>query len=163
MTTRPKAGSTFKVLLPAVGLVGVPMPNPDGAAPDTAARVLVVDDEPAVRAVAKTALLDEGYEVLEAGDGRQALERLAASDVPVDVVLLDLTMPALSGTETLREIRQFFPDTKVILSSGYAEPEALARAGGGQAAAFLPKPYTPAMLTSVVREVVQRRPMSQSG
>jgi len=163
VTTRPKAGSTFKVLLPAVGLVGVPLPNPEGVVPDTAARVLVVDDEPAVRAVAKTALLDEGYDVLEAGDGRQALERLAASEVPVDVVLLDLTMPALSGTETLREIRQFFPDTRVILSSGYAEPEALARAGGGQAAAFLPKPYTPAMLTSVVREVVQRRPMSRSG
>ncbi|MEM6997017.1 MAG: response regulator, partial [Myxococcota bacterium] len=126
-------------------------------------RILVVDDEPAVRSVARTALVDEGYDVIEAADGRQALEKLAAADVAVDVVLLDLTMPALSGTETLREIKQLFPDTQVILSSGYAEPDALARAGGRQAAAFLPKPYTPVMLTALVRDVVLRRPMSRSG
>lgn len=163
--TQPKVGSTFRVLLPAAGLVGAVANGVDerGQPGAPMARVLVVDDERAVRAVARTALLDEGYDVIEAEDGRQALEQLAASETPIDVVLLDLTMPALSGTEALREIKQLFPDTQVILSSGYAEPEALSRSGGGQAAAFLPKPYTPAMLASVVRDVVQRRPMSRSG
>ncbi len=162
VSTRPKKGSSFRVLLPAsVGLAEADRDAPRLA--EAAPRILVVDDEPAVRAVARTALLDEGYEVIEAADGRQALERLAAAEAPLDVVLLDLTMPALSGTETLREIKQLFPDTQVILSSGYAEPEALSRAGGGQAAAFLPKPYTPDMLTALVRDVMLRRPMSRSG
>ena len=164
VTTQPRQGSTFRVLLPAARDPAEAQAVQDDK-PNTGvvSRVLVVDDEPAVRAVARTALVDEGYEVIEAADGRQALERLAAADDPVDVVLLDLTMPALSGTEALREIKLLFPDTQVILSSGYAEPEALARAGGGQAVAFLPKPYTPIMLTTLVRDVMARRPMSRSG
>lgn len=163
VSTRPKHGSTFKVLLPAAYSVAEPHADLVHGKEGPVVRVLVVDDEPAVRAVASTALAHDGYDVIEAGDGRQALESLAAAEPPIDVVLLDLTMPALSGTEALREIKQLFPDTAVILSSGYAEPEALARAGGGQAAAFLPKPYTPDMLTALVRDVVLRRPMSRSG
>jgi len=164
--TEPGNGTTIRVLLPAaVGFsTAVESPQSEGTARSNATpRILVVDDEPAVRAVARTALTDEGYDVVEASNGREALERLAEADSPVDLVLLDLTMPMLSGTEALQEIRQLFPDTQVILSSGYAEPHALGSPGGRPAAAFLPKPYTPAILRALVRDLMMRRRLPSSG
>src|SRR5262249_39375383 len=69
-----------------------------------ACRVLIVDDEPNVRLVCRAALEADGYEVAEAGDGEEAVDRLRGA--PVDLILLDLRMPLLDGLETLRHLRE---------------------------------------------------------
>jgi two-component system cell cycle sensor histidine kinase/response regulator CckA len=82
------------------------------------ARILIVDDEPAVRRFAARALLEEGFLVQEAGDGVEALGLIRT--MSVSVVVTDVVMPRLNGVELLRELSATYPDLPVILMSGYA-------------------------------------------
>jgi CheY-like chemotaxis protein len=112
--------------------------------------ILVVDDEEIVRSTAQATLERFGYTVLTAGDGQEALECLRSAP-QVGIVLLDLTMPVMSGEQTLREIRRMRPDLPVILSSGYNEVEAIRRFQGQGLSAFLQKPYTAERLAEKVK------------
>ncbi|MBZ0254011.1 MAG: response regulator, partial [Candidatus Methylomirabilis sp.] len=91
-----------------------------------------------------------GYAVILAGDGREALAEVERRGADIDLVVLDHSMPNLSGPETLAAIRARRPDAKVILTSGYAQwtgsPES-----GALETAFLSKPYSPATLLQAVR------------
>jgi CheY-like chemotaxis protein len=75
----------------------------------------------------------------------------------VELVLLDMTMPVMSGEETFRELRKIRPDIKVILSSGYNEVEAIRHFTGKGLAGFVQKPYTSVRLAQAVRSVLDRR------
>ncbi len=79
-------------------------------------KVLVIDDEPQIRSLIKTFLTRSGYEVDEAGDGIEGVERMKAN--PAEVVITDILMPKQEGLETIRQIRKDFPDVKVIAMSG---------------------------------------------
>ena len=79
------------------------------------ARVLIVDDEPQARRVLRIALIAHGFEVSDARDGEEALERLRLE--PLDIVLLDLKMPGMSGLQTCREIRER-SEVPIIVVSG---------------------------------------------
>ncbi|MDW8243682.1 MAG: response regulator, partial [Thermogemmata sp.] len=120
------------------------------------ATVLLVDDEEMVRRLARAALEAAGYRVLEAGDGQQAVEIFIQQHQTIDVVVLDLTMPVLSGHEVFRQLRDINTEVQVIFASGYAqeqlEPEERAAMAG-----FLSKPYRPAELVQLVRAVFRRR------
>src|SRR5205809_1009862 len=105
-------------------------------------RVLVVDDEDTVRRTAKHTLERYGYSVVLADNGQQALELFRQSPLEFDLVLLDLTMPVLSGEDTLRELRNIHPKLPVVLSSGFNEVEAIRRFQGKGLAGFVQKPYT---------------------
>jgi CheY-like chemotaxis protein len=113
--------------------------------------VLFVDDEPALRDLAVRTLRPAGYEALTAADGREALQLLRERGAGVRAVVLDLTMPGPEAAETLRQLRRLRPDVRVILSSGYAEPEAARRFLAGELAGFLPKPYLPHQLIETIR------------
>lgn len=155
--SEPGKGTRFRVLMPASAERGRAR-GPTLAHEQRQGRVLVVDDEAAVREFASQALRDAGYEVVEAADGREALERLGRQDLPgIDVVVLDLAMPRMGGDEALREIRRRNPQAKVILCSGYSEPDAQARLGGANRAYFLPKPYRPDDLVTGVDTLLGRR------
>ncbi|HJT86941.1 MAG TPA: response regulator [Bryobacteraceae bacterium] len=93
-------------------------------------------------------------DLLVAGDGRQALEPFRRVADRVHAVVLDRTMPVMSGEETFRELRLFRPDIKVILSSGYNETEAIRHFNGKGLAGFIQKPYTSARLAEAVRSVL---------
>ena len=110
----------------------------------------MVDDEEIVRTTAKIALERYGYEVLVAADGAEALDCLRNAP-HVTVVLLDLTMPIMSGEEALQEIRRMRPELRVILSSGYNEIEATRRFRGQGLSGFLQKPYTADVLGEKVK------------
>jgi CheY-like chemotaxis protein len=112
--------------------------------------VLVVDDEPIVRNTAKLMLERLGCKVLEAENGQQALETFRTR--PVDVVLLDVSMPVLSGEATLRQILEIDPSAHVIISSGYGEQMTQERFQNLGVRNFLQKPYT----CSRMREVIQK-------
>jgi len=118
--------------------------------------VLVIDDEPIVRVFARESLEIVGYEVLEAEHGEEGIGILERDPSAVDLVLLDLTMPGLSGSETFAGLRRIRPDLKVLLSSGYSEEDAAQRFRGGRPAGFLQKPYRALDLVERVQELMWR-------
>lgn len=144
----PGRGTRFSVYLPRWKA-----PMPSDAAPRTVT-VLVVDDEPAVRSLAQQVLERQGYQVTTAADGLEAIGRLEAGERP-DLVLLDLTMPRLSGAETMRRLHDLVPGLRVVLTTGFGAVSTVE--AGLMAQAFLPKPFTPARLAELVREVLELR------
>lgn len=79
-----------------------------------AARILVVDDEPMVRALIARALTDEGYEVVAVANGRAALDAAGGADVTFDLIITNSYMPGLSGAELIARVRQDFPDLPIL-------------------------------------------------
>jgi len=149
-------GTTFTVMLPALGKTAAAQkPAIEQAVPARSGTVLVVDDEDIVRRTAKVALERSEYGVLLAENGIEALKVFERSPDRIDVVLLDMTMPLMSGEETLVELMKIKPDVKVILSSGFSEMEAVRRFKGHALAGFLQKPYTSAALTQKISRVLE--------
>jgi PAS domain S-box-containing protein len=118
--------------------------------------ILVVDDEPGLRALAKSGLRQRGFDVITVESGEQALEILRRGEPRVDVVLLDLTMPGLSGEKVLRAIRGFKTDLPVIIASGYASVESQSSWAAAGAAGFIAKPYRVQDVALKLREVLDR-------
>jgi PAS domain S-box-containing protein len=121
--------------------------------------VMVVDDEPMIRDLATAILESEGYEVRTAFDGSEAVQQFRNMHDTVQLVILDLTMPGLSGMETYHELRKISPTVNVLLSSGYTA-ENLQDIEGTQG--LLPKPYRPAELLAAVRLAVAGKKFEQT-
>ncbi|HVW85429.1 MAG TPA: response regulator, partial [Bryobacteraceae bacterium] len=155
----PGAGTTFRIYLPTGEMDGVAAPDDEDRAIELSGdgTVLVVDDEPIVRNVARVCLERYGYRVVPAEDGQQAIGLFAADPQSFSLVLLDMAMPGMGGAETLKHLRALRPDVTVIASSGYSEMEATERFGEGLAG-FLQKPYTAKQLAAKVLAVSQGRP-----
>ncbi|HJT87976.1 MAG TPA: PAS domain S-box protein [Bryobacteraceae bacterium] len=154
----PGRGTTFKLLFPVTAVpalpeAAIPKPPPLAAGWGT---VLVVDDEEIVRRTAAAALQRAGYEVLTANDGRQAVDQFRRHRGAIRLVILDMTMPVLSGEPTLRELRSIDPAVPVILSSGYNEVEAVQRFAGKGLAGFLQKPYAARTLLEMAHRLLAR-------
>lgn len=149
-------GTTVKMLLPSVK--GQADLQPVSIEPSEEWRgsgtVLVVDDEETVRAVARRMLEMTGFDVLTAKDGLEGVEVFRDQGKEIDVVLLDMSMPRLSGEEAFREMRRIQGDVKVILSSGYNEQESIDRFAGKGLAGFLQKPYQKADLVDRIRQAL---------
>jgi two-component system cell cycle sensor histidine kinase/response regulator CckA len=154
--SEPGKGTTFKVLFPCSAQTPIPLQQNEGFDPDWRGqgRVLVVDDEDTVRAVAQNILRRFGFECTLVANGRQGLEAFASAPDTYRLVLMDLTMPEMSGEELFRELRLLRPDVKVILTSGYNEQEATNHFVGKGLAAFLQKPFTPAELITTIRQTL---------
>ncbi len=114
--------------------------------------VLVVEDEEVIRGLVDQVLRGEGYEVILAADGDEAIER--ARETRVDVLLTDLTMPGIGGRELAERLREERPELKVMFMSGFADSEGFAGGTFPAATAFLEKPFTFAHLTERVRALV---------
>jgi len=160
----PGKGSRFTVLLPAAG-AAAELPASVAAAPPASGRapsrargaVLVVDDERMVRDLVREVLEEDGWRVLEAGDGREALAVLEQHATEVRAVLLDLTMPVMGGEEALPALLARKPGLPVVLTSGYGEQSALERIAGARPA-FLQKPFTADALLAALRDAVAGGP-----
>jgi PAS domain S-box-containing protein len=158
----PGAGSTFRVYLPAVAAKPA-AEIPAGSRPSTSRRqdhrpaiILVVEDEEMVRSMASTALRSEGYEVLEANNGRDALDVLARAATLPSLVLLDLTMPVMGGAELVPILNHDYPGLRVMVTSGYSEEDARGDLPPGAVADFLHKPYTITKLVEKVEGTLNR-------
>jgi len=148
----PGEGTTFRVLMPASTSTAGATDAPTGSVLSRGAGlVLLVDDEEAVRGLARRVLERGGYQVLEAESGEDALSALADHRDSVRAVVLDLTMPGLGGEATLQKIREENPGLPVIVSSGYVPEEEGALAG----LPFLAKPYRPSELVDAVRKAME--------
>jgi DNA-binding NtrC family response regulator len=118
--------------------------------------VLVVDDEAAVRRFAARVLARDGYTVLEAQDGAEALELFNGREAPVDVVVSDIVMPRLNGVELMEAISRSHPGIPVILMSGYASA-ALSEMGIATPCGIITKPFPAERLLDEVRRCVRGR------
>jgi len=119
--------------------------------------VLVVDDEPTVRRLARRVLLEDGFEVIEAADGAEALDLVDGSPDPLRVVVSDIVMPKLNGVQLLQRLSITHPELPVILMSGYAGPE-LAERGIQAPCSLLVKPFKPEELVAEVRRCIRGQP-----
>jgi PAS domain S-box-containing protein len=149
-------GTTFELFFP-VASAPVRETAPGFATPAPAARgsVLVVDDEPAVRNLASTALAAAGFVVSTAVDGEDALVQLRRDPLQFDAVLLDLTMPKLDGEDTLMALRMLAPNLPVVLTSGHSEHVAQRFVGRGLAD-FLAKPFVSESLVNAIQTAIAR-------
>ena len=117
--------------------------------------ILVVEDDPSVRRVAQETLEAQGYRVLVAADGPEALKLVEDVQQRVDLVLTDVVMPKMSGPELAAELQQRRPSIRVLLSSGYGG-DLVDQATSPYA--FLQKPMTPNALAAKVRELLDAPP-----
>lgn len=122
--------------------------------PDDRRRVLVVDDEPYIGRIVQLKLEDGPYDVELAHDGRSALSVLQ-SEVPIDVILLDIMMPHMSGLDVLAALRQLphRRDTPVIMLTGKGQEADRERAAALGATDFLTKPFSPKKLLARIDEL----------
>jgi two-component system, chemotaxis family, chemotaxis protein CheY len=121
-------------------------------------RILVVDDEAQVRKPISIMLAKDGYEVVEAADGQEAIEALRSGDNPlmVDTVLCDIRMPNINGKEAIVYFRSQFPGVPIVVMTGYPDVElavSLMRQGVRD---YLIKPVTKEELLSVIRKSVEQ-------
>lgn len=126
-----------------------------GAVPCGTETVLLVEDDLVVRQLAKIALAEQGYNVLEASDGEQAL-RVAAENGDRHIALLvtDVVMPLMGGKELTDRIKSSRPNMKVLFVSGYADDAAAPRGSSNWSPAFLQKPFAPSALALKVRQTL---------
>jgi two-component system cell cycle sensor histidine kinase/response regulator CckA len=153
--SEPGRGTTFKVYLPRVdeALAEEPAVKMEAIAGGTET-ILLVEDADSLRELAREILEGQGYTVIEAHSGSAALDELERRDGPVDLLLTDLVMPAMSGRELADQITGRHPGTKVLYMSGYTD-DSLERHGALQSAmAFVEKPFTIDGLLRKVRDVL---------
>jgi len=156
--TEREHGTTIKIFLPrADGALDVSTTEPCAqTAPTGYETILLVEDQPEVRAIICAALSRHGYTVLEASQGEEALRIAQEDEHHVDLLLTDVVMPAMSGRELARLLTDRCPDIRVLFTSGYTD-EAIVRHGAIEpGVAFIQKPFTPASLLRKVREVLDR-------
>ncbi len=156
-------GTTFRIYLPRYHpdkdeeIVPVKEKKKEQKAADLTGtgRVLLVEDEEVVRNFAARALKRQGYKVLEAGSGVEALEVMEKNKGKVDIVVSDVVMPEMDGPTLLKELRKKNPDIKIIFVSGYPN-DAFKSALGDENFAFLPKPFSLPQLAAKVKEELAR-------
>jgi CheY-like chemotaxis protein len=153
LESAPGRGSEFRVSLPCA--LGTPEPVEPGTAsvPGGAGTVLIVEDEPEVRSLAARILRREGYEVLEAPDGEEALQ-LAKGPARIDLLLTDVVMPRMSGSDLVARVREFRPDMRIVYMSGYTHDMIDHHGVFEPGTAFLQKPFSARVLARTVRDVL---------
>ena len=150
-------GTTFKIYFPRVEqpLDVAARPIPTGPLPHGTETLLIVEDDPSVRHLAAGVLEAQGYTVLRANNGQDALHVAREhKGSPIRLVVTDVIMPLMGGKVMAEWLKTTYPDLKILFTSGYTD-DAIAQHGVLEpGVAFLPKPYTPAALARKVREML---------
>jgi two-component system, cell cycle sensor histidine kinase and response regulator CckA len=152
ISSQPGVGTSVRVYLPAEKRIV----RDHGVASDDLSgdqTILIVDDEDLLLTMGQTILSSYGYRVLTANGGQKALDILAQKDPPVDLVITDLVMPAMSGRELVEHIRKAAPETRIICTSGYVWPSGQENDG-----TYLQKPFTSQELLLKVKHALQPEP-----
>jgi signal transduction histidine kinase/DNA-binding response OmpR family regulator len=149
----PRAGTTFNVYLPAVPSEeeGEQLQEAERAAERGVETILLVEDEPVVREVARRILRRHGYVVLEAASGQEALSVSAAFPSVIHLVISDAVMPGMPSAEAVRRLQEKRPGLKALFMSGYNDAEVVRRGIASAAVPFIQKPFASRDLASAVR------------
>jgi CheY-like chemotaxis protein len=154
--TEPGRGTAISIHLPAVERAVVPAaaPTPTPAPqPVTAGVVLLVDDEDMLRAVTRRSLKRAGYEVIEARNGLEGVERFRERRADITVVVLDMAMPIMGGAECFRQLRAIDASVRVLLASGYTLEQDARECLASGALGFLEKPFRTARLLEALASI----------
>jgi two-component system cell cycle sensor histidine kinase/response regulator CckA len=157
--SEPGRGTTFKIFLPCADVaaeVAIAQPHTVRAL-DGHETILLVEDQPEVRAVARVALTRHGYTVLEASQGDEALRIEKDHHERIHLLLTDVVMPAMGGRELAQRLRERRPDVRVLYTSGYTDDAIVHHGVIEPGVAFIQKPFTPTGLLRKVREVLDGR------
>ncbi len=157
--SRPGEGTTFLVYLPlAKGPDGsVPVPPPEGPPAGGIETVLVVESEPALRALARETLAMHGYRILDAGDGEHALEACGSHGGSIHLLVTDVVLPGIGGQDLSERFLRQRPNAAVLFTSGFTDSLMVDRGLLERGRAYLQKPYTPVQLARRVRAVLDER------
>ena len=153
----PGQGSRFEVYLPIAAAEAVAAPLEGEATPADEAvaggteTILLVEDDGTLRDLARRVLEENGYRVLEAASGIEALSVCERTGEPIDLLLTDVVMPRMSGAALAEGVRERNPETRVVFMSGYTDEDSVREAASAGGVRFLQKPYTPAGLLRCVR------------
>jgi two-component system cell cycle sensor histidine kinase/response regulator CckA len=157
VVSRLGQGTTFNIYLPRLEQEITPMGSGQPATETKrgSETILLVEDEEMVRELARYALQQNGYHILEAQHGREALDICGRHDGPIHLLLTDVVMPAgLSGRQLAEQVVTTHPQIKVLYMSGYANDAIIQQGMVEPGIAFLQKPFMPSTLTRKVREVL---------
>jgi len=155
VTSEPGKGSTFRFYLPAVETAAEDLLHAaDGEPPRGAETVLVAEDDSTVRSMTRSILQKFGYTVIEAVDGEDAVRSFRQSPGDVDLVILDVMMPKMTGKAAYDEIVKIRPGVKALFTSGHSAEVIHAKGLLDERTPYLTKPATAAELLKKVREVL---------
>ena len=160
VSSEPGHGASFRIYLPvAAGPVRMRTEEPVAASSSRGSEtVLLVEDEPDVRDLLREVLMTAGYEVLAARDVHEALRLAEAHPAPIHLLLSDVIMPQISGPEVAAGVQRRRPGIKVLFMSGYTDG-AIAHHGVLEpGVAFVQKPFTPAVVSRRIRELLEETP-----
>ncbi len=154
--SEPGKGSSFHVYLPCLPpeiaqVAPQKQPVPEKGGSET---ILLVEDDDNVREIGTDILKHYGYRVLAAADGFAAIALAAAQETIIDLVISDVMMPGMNGTEMVQQLLRVRPDMKVLFVSGHTDDSIHLAELTGAGAHFLPKPYRPVALAAKVRELL---------
>jgi CheY-like chemotaxis protein len=152
-------GTTMKIYLPSVvSRISYELPTQVAPLPRGSETILLVEDEVAVRDLAAKVLALQGYRVLSAGDGEEAL-RIAAAEPDIGLLLTDVVMPRMGGRELAERIVGIRPDLRILFATGYTDDAILQHKLSEHGVRVIQKPYTRDSLARKVRQVLdERRP-----
>ena len=164
-SSRKGEGTRFDIYWSAADVVldqdvdepGATEPEGDDKAVTKGVTILLVDDEEAILAIAVEALAREGYRIMTASSGEEALEIYKSSGASIDLVVLDLGMPGMGGLACLSKIMEYDQEAKVIVSSGYTTDKNKHTAVEAGAKDFVPKPYRLNALTEVIGRILGQK------
>ena len=157
------SGSCFEILLPCVRQAEQEFRDPvipavPGESEKVMATILIIDDEDMLRLPIASMLRRKGYSILEARDGATGVDLFQAHAAEIDIVLLDLTLPGMSGREILEKVRKIRPGIKVVLSTAYGRERAFRDVSESESVYYLRKPYKIDELTALLRKVCLEEP-----
>ena len=154
--SEPGLGTTFKIYLPLVQSLSSEerIPEVDESCPRGSETLLLVEDESSVRQASRQFLVQNGYRVIEASDGEDALRVSRNQHLPIHLMITDVVMPRMGGPKLAEQLAEERPDMRVLFVSGYAESTVLKHGKIDVATRFLQKPFSLKMLARKVREVL---------
>ncbi len=158
-------GSTFRIYLPRAGEARVPTPRDVAPLAELGGSetILLAEDEEAVRALVRRILEKNGYKVLVARDGSEAIRLAEAHAGAIDLFLTDVIMPGMGGVELTSRIHEHCPDTPVLYMSGYNDEDIARRGGLSEHYRLLQKPFTAVALAFAVRAAVEAKSVAPVG
>ncbi|MFP4445348.1 MAG: PAS domain S-box protein, partial [Desulfosudaceae bacterium] len=154
-------GTCFHVLLPLTEDAAAALPASSEQMIPGHGTILLVDDEENIRSTGRQILLQLGYRVLLAENGRQALEVFAEHRQEIELVILDMVMPEMNGRECFFALRQMAPEIPVLLSSGFTRDEDRQEMEAAGLNGFIQKPYRAAEFSRIIAEILGRAPEQQ--
>lgn len=159
----PAKGTTFSIFLPIheekqEKAVSEPQTNQELI--KHTGKVLVIDDEEVIRLTAQAILEESGYTVFSSAGGTQGIEMY--KEEKFDIVILDMSMPEMSGYETFEELKKIDPSVKVLLASGFKKDERVQTLLDKGVSGFIQKPYTAVQLSKKVAEFITKKPTNST-